>query len=121
MMRSHLQKVFSSDIGVESSYQVLDILEYACGLVLGLALISTKNPNFEMASSVIEGLKNYRVGFIPCNPDPVNMESIIFYDNRIGAAFICSLPNERLVLCRDFIYFNYRLQLVFIVFENFRT
>ncbi len=36
-MRSHLKKVFSSDIGVEPSYQVLDILEYDCGLILGLA------------------------------------------------------------------------------------
>jgi len=44
--------VFSPDIGVEPSAQVLDIPEYACGLVLGLALISTKNPNFEMASIV---------------------------------------------------------------------
>ena len=48
--RSHLKKVFSSDIGVEASSQVLDILEYACGLILGLALISTENPNFEMGS-----------------------------------------------------------------------
>jgi hypothetical protein len=47
-IRSHLKKVFSSDIGVESSNQVLDILEYACGLILGFALISTENPNFEM-------------------------------------------------------------------------
>ena len=50
-MRSHLKKVFSSDIGVEPSYQVLDILEYACGLILGLALILNENPNFEIASS----------------------------------------------------------------------
>jgi hypothetical protein len=35
-IRSHLKKVFSPDIGVEPSYQVLDILEYACGLILGL-------------------------------------------------------------------------------------
>jgi hypothetical protein len=48
---SHLKKVFSPDIGVEPSYQVLDILEYACGLILGLVLISTENPNFEIASS----------------------------------------------------------------------
>jgi len=48
--RSHLKKAFSSDIGVEPSSQVLDILEYACGLILGLALISTENPSFEMAS-----------------------------------------------------------------------
>ena len=27
---SHLKKVFSTDIGIEPSYQVLDILEYAC-------------------------------------------------------------------------------------------
>jgi hypothetical protein len=38
------------DIGVEPSPQVLDILEYACGLSLGFALISNENPNFEIAS-----------------------------------------------------------------------
>ena len=48
--RIHLKKVFSADIGVESSSQILDILEYACGLILGLALILTENPNFEIAS-----------------------------------------------------------------------
>ena len=51
LTRSHLKKVVSSDIGVEPSSQVLDLLEYACGLILGLAVISTENPNFEMASS----------------------------------------------------------------------
>jgi len=55
-IRCHLKKVFSSDIGVEPSYQVLDILEYACVLILGLALISTENPNFEVAFSVNIGL-----------------------------------------------------------------
>lgn len=50
MIRSYLKIVFSSDIGVEPSPQVLDILEYVCGLNLGLALISNKNPNFEMPS-----------------------------------------------------------------------
>jgi hypothetical protein len=50
LVRSHLKKAFSSDIGVEPSYQALDILEYACGLILGLALISTENSKFEMAS-----------------------------------------------------------------------
>jgi hypothetical protein len=50
--RSHLKKVFSSDIGVEPSSQVLDILEYACGLILSLALISTENPNFEITSNI---------------------------------------------------------------------
>jgi hypothetical protein len=34
--RSHLKKVSSSDTGVELSFQVLDILEYASGLILGL-------------------------------------------------------------------------------------
>jgi hypothetical protein len=49
-LRSHLKKVFSPDICVEPSPQVLDILEYACGLSLGFALISNENPNFEIAS-----------------------------------------------------------------------
>jgi len=41
-----------TSIGVVPSSQVLDILEYACGLILGLALISTENPNFEITSNV---------------------------------------------------------------------
>ena len=49
--RTHFKIVFSSDIGVGASSQVLDILEYACGLILGPALISTENPNFELAST----------------------------------------------------------------------
>ena len=49
--RSHLNNVFSLDIGVEPSSQLLDILEYACGLILGLALISNENPNFDIAYS----------------------------------------------------------------------
>jgi len=40
--RIHLKKVFSADIGVESSSQILDILEYACGLILGLAFLSRR-------------------------------------------------------------------------------
>jgi len=48
LSRSRLKKVFSPDIGVDASFQVLAILEYASGLNLGLALISNENPNFEM-------------------------------------------------------------------------
>jgi hypothetical protein len=48
--RNCLKKVFSPDIGVDASLQVLDIHEYVCGLNLGLALISNENPNFEIAS-----------------------------------------------------------------------
>jgi hypothetical protein len=48
---SYLKKGFSPDSGVFASSQVLDIFEYACGFILGLALISNENPNFEMASS----------------------------------------------------------------------
>jgi len=61
--RSHLKKVFSPDIGVEPSYQVLDILEYAWWLILGLALISTENPNFEIAFS--------KVGITAAGPLPI--------------------------------------------------
>jgi hypothetical protein len=42
--------VFSPDIGVEASSHVLDIPEYACGLILGFALISNENPHLETAS-----------------------------------------------------------------------
>jgi hypothetical protein len=49
--RRHLKRVFSPDIGVKPSFQVLDILQYICGLILGLVLISTENPNFEIAYS----------------------------------------------------------------------
>ena len=46
--KTHFKKVFSPDIGVEALSQVLAILAYACGLILGFALISNENPNFEM-------------------------------------------------------------------------
>ena len=50
LSRSRLKQVFSSELGVAPSPQVLEILMYACGLIPGRALISTENPNFEMAS-----------------------------------------------------------------------
>jgi len=46
--RRYLKKVFSPDCCVAPSSQILDILEYACGLTLGRALNSNENPNFEM-------------------------------------------------------------------------
>jgi hypothetical protein len=49
--RSHLKKVFWPKRCVGSSFQILDIHEYACGLKLGPALILNPNPNFEMASN----------------------------------------------------------------------
>jgi hypothetical protein len=60
-LRSYLKKVFSPDIGVETSFQVLDILQYvpqgyflrgAYRVRFGVALISNENPNFEMAPCV---------------------------------------------------------------------
>jgi hypothetical protein len=57
--RSCLKKVYSPDIGIVPSSQVLDILEYVpqghflrapTGLTLCHALISNEDPNFEMAS-----------------------------------------------------------------------
>ena len=50
--RSYLKKVFWPNLGVGSSFQVLDILEYACGLKLDSALILNQNPFFEMASNL---------------------------------------------------------------------
>ena len=50
--RSYLKKVFWPNPCVGPSFQVLDILEYACGLKLGPALALNQNSNFEMASSI---------------------------------------------------------------------
>jgi hypothetical protein len=51
LFRSYLKKVFLPNLCVRLSFQVLDILEYACGLKLGPALTLSQNPFFEMASS----------------------------------------------------------------------
>jgi hypothetical protein len=48
--RNRLKKVFSPELGVAPSPQLFEIPEYACGLRLGRALISSENPIFEMAS-----------------------------------------------------------------------
>jgi len=50
LFKSYLKKVFFLNFCVRPSFQVLDILEYACGLKLGPALTLSKNPIFEMAS-----------------------------------------------------------------------
>jgi len=52
--RSYLKNVFWPNIGVGISFQVLDILEYACGLKLAPALTLNQNPVFEMASDRAE-------------------------------------------------------------------
>ena len=52
-IRSYLKKVFWPNPCVGTSFQVLDIHEYACGLKLGPALALNQNPNFEMASNDI--------------------------------------------------------------------
>jgi hypothetical protein len=54
--RTYLKKVFWPNLCVGSSFELLGILEYACGLNLVPALILNKNPIFEMAS--ITYLKN---------------------------------------------------------------
>ena len=40
------------NLGDEPRYQTLDKRVYACGLILGLAFISTENPNFKIASII---------------------------------------------------------------------
>ena len=49
---SHLKKVFWPNLCVGSQFQILDILEYACGLKPRSALILNQNPFFEMACNV---------------------------------------------------------------------
>jgi len=50
-IRSHLKKVFWANLCVGPSFQLLEILEYACGLKLSPALTLIQNPIFEMVSS----------------------------------------------------------------------
>ena len=51
-IRSYLKKVFWPNFCVGPLFQLLGILQYACGLKLGPALNLNQNPFFEMASSV---------------------------------------------------------------------
>jgi hypothetical protein len=50
-IRTYLKKVFLPYIGVEAAHQVLEILKYSCGLMLGFALIWNKNLFFEIGSN----------------------------------------------------------------------
>ncbi len=51
IIRSYLKSVFWSNLCVGSSFQFLDIPQYACGLKLGPALTLNQNPIFEMTST----------------------------------------------------------------------
>ena len=53
--RTYLKNVFWPSAffgGIGASFQILDILQYACGLKLGPAAILNQNPIFEMASGI---------------------------------------------------------------------
>ncbi len=52
--RTYLKIIFWPNLGVGASFQVLDILEYACGLKLGSALILNQNLYFEIGSILEE-------------------------------------------------------------------
>jgi hypothetical protein len=49
-IRSYLKKAFCPNLFAGAAFQLLDILEYACGLQRGPALNLNQNPIFEMAS-----------------------------------------------------------------------
>ena len=53
LLRNHLKKVFCPNFCVGTSFQLLEILYYVCGLNLGPALNLNQNPIFEMASHII--------------------------------------------------------------------
>jgi hypothetical protein len=48
--RSYLKNVFWPNVFVGASFQILEILKYACGLKLVPAATLNQNPIFEMAS-----------------------------------------------------------------------
>jgi len=69
-IRSQLKNVFWPNIFVGASFQILAILQYACGLKLGPAAILNQNPIFEMASG--NGFKTpSKVQWLRCRP-PIN-------------------------------------------------
>jgi len=53
MVGGHAKNVFSPDIFVGFSFQVLEIRWYACGLKPDSAMILNQNPIFEMASNIM--------------------------------------------------------------------
>ena len=55
--RSRFKTVFCPELGVAPSPQVLDILEYVCGLMFGRALISNQNPGFAMGSKHLQRIR----------------------------------------------------------------
>jgi hypothetical protein len=59
LSRSHLKNVFDPKLSVGPSFQLLEILEYACGLKLGPALILGPNPIFEMTSKIKKGRETF--------------------------------------------------------------
>jgi hypothetical protein len=60
LIRSHLKNVFCPNFCVEISFQLLEILQYVCGVKLGPASNLNQNPIFEMAS---------RYSFFSCRLD----------------------------------------------------
>jgi hypothetical protein len=84
LFRSYLKKAFWPNLGVGTSSQVLDILEYACGLRLGPALILNQNPFFEMASSKVSQNTIIEItsgGFLPVLISPI-AGSLIYPPDR---------------------------------------
>jgi hypothetical protein len=52
--RTHLKKVFWPNLGVSAGSQILDILQYACGLKPGPAYTLDQNPFFEIGSTLVQ-------------------------------------------------------------------
>jgi hypothetical protein len=49
--RTYLKKVFWPNLGVGAGFQILDILQYACGFKPGPAYTLDQNPFFEIGST----------------------------------------------------------------------
>ena len=71
IFRSYLKKVFWPNFCVAASFQLLEILKYACGLKLAPALNLNQNPIFEIPSKmdifskVVLSFEKALVAFIP--------------------------------------------------------
>lgn len=62
--RTYLKKVFWPNLGVGAGFQILNILQYACGLEPDPAYTLDQNPLFEIGSRIIDLFGKFNVSFV---------------------------------------------------------
>jgi len=87
--KSYRKNVVWPNLGVGSSFHILDIRKYACGLKLGSALTLSQNPIFEIAFSFqpqMALLHDFGVGRHDLNPQNSSLFLRFKSDTRLELA-----------------------------------